>query len=281
MARTGRPGLSPKQKRELWARWRRGESVSEIGRALGKQAGSIYGVLAASGGITPPARSRSDRTLSLREREEISRCVARGLGIRAIAKRLKRSPSTICREIARHGGRSRYRAARADDRAWENARRPKKVILATHTALRKLVAAKLQEDWSPEQIAGWLATKYPRSSAMRISHETIYRTLYLRAKGALEKELIRRLRTKRKMRKGKKSSTRGQTRGQIIEAVSIHDRPAAFTSRSRPGHWEGDLITGRGNTHVATLVERRSRYLLLVRVEGRTPRASLAHSSAR
>jgi IS30 family transposase len=258
--------LSARQKKELWSRWRRGQSLSEIGRALGKHAGSVYGVLAASGGITPSTKTRSDHVLSLREREEISRCLAKGLGVRAIAVRLRRSPSTLSREISRNGGRSKYRATRADDRAWAKAKRPKESLLARRPALRKLVAAKLQEDWSPEQIAGWLATKYGRDSEMRVSHETIYRSLYLHTKGALERQLIERLRTKRRMRKGKRSSTDGQRRGQIIDAVSIHNRPAEITNRSRPGHWEGDLITGRSNTHMATLVERYSRYLLLVRI---------------
>lgn len=269
MTHRGRPGLSPKQKKELWTRWRRGESLSEIGRALGKKAGSIFGVLAAHGGITPAARTRSEQVLSLHEREEISRCLAKGLSVRAIAERLNRAPSTVSREVSRNGGRSRYRAARANDRAWENAKRPKTSLLAERPALRKLVARKLQDDWSPEQIAGWLATKYARDSAMRISHEAIYRTLYLRAKGVLAKHLVEQLRTKRKMRKGKRSSTDGQNRGQIIEAVSIHDRPVEIASRSRPGHWEGDLIAGKGNSHIATLVERYSRYLLLVRVVGK------------
>lgn len=269
MARRGRPGLSEREKKELWSRWRRGQSLSEIGRALGKHAGSIYGVLAASGGISPSTRTRSEAVLCLREREEISRCLAKGLSIRAIAERLRRTPSTVSREVARNGGRFKYRAARADERAWAKAKRPKKSLLAKNCALRKLVAAKLQEDWSPEQIAGWLAVKYARDSEMRVSHEAIYRTLYLHTKGSLHRQLLERLRTKRKMRKGKRSTTNGQKRGQIVDAVSIHERPAEIAARVKPGHWEGDLITGRRNTHVATLVERYSRYLLLVRVEGK------------
>jgi IS30 family transposase len=269
MAQRGRPGLTARQKRELWSRWRRGQSLSDIGRALGKHAGSIYGVLAANGGITPTNATRSASTLSLRQREEISRCLVRGLTIRAIAARLQRAPSTISREIVRNGGRAKYRAARADERAWVSAKRPKVPLLARKPALRKVVAAKLQDDWSPEQIAGWLAAKHGRGSEMRVSHETIYRSLYLQTRGVLHRQLIERLRTKRKMRKGKKASTQGQRRGQIIDAVSIHDRPAEITARTKPGHWEGDLITGRRNTHVATLVERYSRYLLLVKVKGK------------
>ncbi len=272
MPQRGRPGLTARQKRELWSRWRRGESLSDIGRALGKHAGSIFGVLASNGGISPTTATRSASVLSLRQREEISRCVVRGLTIRAIATRLQRAPSTISREIARNGGRSKYRAARADERAWASAKRPKIPLLARRTALRKVVAAKLQDDWSPEQIAGWLAAKYT-GSKMRVSHETTYRSLYLQTRGVLHRQLIERLRTKRRMRKGKKASTQGQRRGQIIDAVSIHDRPAEITARSKPGHWEGDLITGRRNSHVATLVERYSRYVLLVKVKGKDSRS--------
>lgn len=269
MQQLGRPGLSAQQKTELWSRWRQGQSLSEIGRALGKRAGSIYGVLAAYGGVTPCARSRSARTVSLAEREEISRGLAERQSVRAIATRLTRSPSTVSREIARNGGRAKYRAAQADDRAWALARRPKAFLLARNKRLRHFVAQKLQEDWSPEQVAGWLAATDTGDSAMRVSHETIYRSLYLQTRGVLRRELVRRLRSKRTMRRGKRSSTEGQRRGQIIGAVSIRDRPAEIAARLKPGHWEGDLIAGAGNTHVATLVERYSRYVILVRVRGK------------
>jgi IS30 family transposase len=269
MSNRGRPGLSEQQKNELWKRWRRGESLSDIGRALGKHAGSIYGVLAAAGGMAPAARKRRETALSLREREEISRGLVKGRSIRVIASLLGRAPSTVSREINRNGGPSKYRAARANDRAQSKAKRPKRPLLATNSALRALVARKLQDDWSPEQIAGWLREKYGPHSHMRISHETIYRSLYLHTRGALERELLDQLRTKRRMRKGKTSTTAGQRRGQIIDAVSIHERPADIATRSKPGHWEGDLITGRRNTHIATLVERFSRYVVLVRVAGK------------
>lgn len=269
MAQLGRPGLSAQQKRELWSRWRRGQSLSEIGRALGKQAGSIHGVLAASGGITPYARTRNPRALALGEREEISRGLAGGLSIRGIAARLQRTPSTVSREVARNGGRAKYRAALADDRAWAAAKRPKVCLLARNKALRRLVAEKLYEDWSPEQIAGWLAVRSGNDVAMRVSHETIYRSLYLQTRGVLRRELVAHLRSRRTMRRGKRSCTEGQQRGQIIGAVSIRDRPDEIDARAKPGHWEGDLITGAKNTHVATLVERYSRYLLLVRVNGK------------
>lgn len=269
MAQRGRPGLSDREKKELWSRWRRGQSLSDIGRALGKHAASIFGVIAATGGITPASRRRSASALTPREREEISLGLAKGRTIRAFAARLRRTPSTVSREISRNGGVKKYRAARADERAWAKAKRPKASLLARSPVLRRLVAAKLQDDWSPEQIAGWLEAEFANDPEMRVSHETIYRSLYLQTQGALHRQLIRKLRTKRLMRKGKRATNSGQRRGQIIGAVSIHDRPPEIGARTTPGHWEGDLITGRRNTHIATLVERYSRYLLLVRVKGK------------
>jgi IS30 family transposase len=269
MAQMGRPGLSAAKKRELWQRWRDGASLSDIARALGKHPGSIYGVVAANGGIVPSERRRSCRTLSLREREEISRNLAAGQSMRPIATALQRAPSTISREVARHGGRTRYRASDADEVAWERARRPKRCRLAVHGRLRRLVARKLSLEWSPEQIAGWLKRRYPGQQELQISHETIYRSLFIQARGVLKKELVRQLRTRRTMRRSKRASTEGQPRGQIIDAVSIRERPAAVEDRAVPGHWEGDLLAGAQNTHIATLVERRSRFTLLVRVTGK------------
>ena len=185
MPQRGRPGLTARQKTDLWSRWRQGQSLSDIGRALGKHAGSIYGVLAANGGITPVTPVRRASSLSLRQREEISRFLVRGLTLRAIAIRLRKAPSTISREIARNGGRAKYRAARADERASARAKRPKVPLLAQRPALRRVVAAKLQDDWSPEQIAGWLAAHYGRRSEMPVSHETIYRSLYLQTRSVL------------------------------------------------------------------------------------------------
>jgi IS30 family transposase len=268
VARRGRPGLSIQQKQELWRRWRSGQTLSDIGRALGKHAGSVYGVLASTGGLTPARRTRGVTALTLDDREEISRGIAKGKSVRAIAERLERSPSTISREIKRNGGRSKYRAARADERAWDQAKRPKDCLLSTNTRLGEFVAAKLQADWSPQQISGWLAA-FGSDKRMRISHETIYRSLYLQARGVLSRELLERLRTRRKMRRAKDNTTAGQTRGQIVGAVSIHDRPAEVETRLVPGHWEGDLLTGARNSHVATLVERYSRYVLLIRVESK------------
>lgn len=269
MAQRGRPGLSPDQKRDLWRRWKAGESLSEIGRALGRQAGSIHGVVEASGGYVPPPRRRSARTLSLAEREEISRGLAGRSSLRAIARHLDRAPSTISREIGRHGGHARYRAIRADDRAWQRARRPKPCKLATSPVLRELVAAKLALEWSPEQISGWLAQTYPDEHALQVSTETIYRSLFVQARGVLRKELTAHLRTRRTMRRSVHATRKGQGRGGITDAVSIRERPAEVEDRAVPGHWEGDLIAGSANTHIATLVERRTRYLLLVKVVGK------------
>ncbi|WP_093804345.1 IS30 family transposase [Streptomyces sp. Wb2n-11] len=269
MARIGRPGLSDEQKREVWRRWRDGQSLSEIGRALGRVPGSIHGVVAANGGFVPAARARSAGVLSLAEREEISRGLAAGDSFRAIAGRMGRAPSTVSREVGRHGGREKYRAAHADEGAWGNARRPKSCLLQQSPALRDTVAGKLKEDWSPRQIAGWPARAFAPEDGMYVSHETIYKSLFIQARGVLKKELVSHLRRRRTMRRSKNASTAGQQRGCIRDAVSIRERPAEAEDRAVPGHWEGDLITGAKNSHIATLVERHSRYVMLVRVAGK------------
>ena len=269
MARMGRPGLSDTEKAELWKRWKEGQTLSEIGRALGKHAGSIHGVLSLNGGIYPAKRKRSRLALTLLEREEISRGIAAGHSIRQIAKLVGRAPSTVSREIHRHGGIKKYRAADADLAAWERACRPKLCRLATNSKLQRIVAKKLSLDWAPEQVAGWLKVQYPDDSDMRVSHETIYRSLFIQARGVLKKELISHLRSKRTMRRSKHSRTKGQVRGQIIDGISIRERSAEIEDRAIPGHWEGDLIAGSSNTHIATLVERQSRYTILVKVAGK------------
>lgn len=269
MARMGRPGLSDAQKAELWQRWKHGQSLSDIGRALSKHAGSIHGVVSAKGGIAPCIRRRSFLALTLLEREEISRGLARGMGIREIADLVGRSASTISREVSRNGGVSRYRAADADLAAWDRARRPKRCRLAMHPRLRRLVATKLALDWSPQQIAGWLERRYPEDDTMHVSHETIYRSLFVQARGVLKRELLGHLRSRRMMRRSKNATTAGQPRGQIVDAVSIRERPAEVEDRAIPGHWEGDLLSGARNTHIATLVERRSRFTMLVKLAGK------------
>jgi IS30 family transposase len=188
------------------------------------------------------------------------------LSIREIARHLNRAASTVSREVARHGGRPAYRAHDADRQAWVSARRPKRCLLAVNRKLRDIVASKLVLDWSPEQISGWLKTRYPDDERMRVSHETIYRSLFIQARGVLKKELLDHLRSKRRMRRSRHASEHGQSRGQIVDAVSIRERPAAAEDRAVPGHWEGDLLVGGKNSYVATLVERHSRFLMLIKV---------------
>jgi IS30 family transposase len=240
-----------------------------IGTALAHAAATVRGLIARRGGIGPAPRTRSVRVLSLAEREEISRGLAADDSARRIADRLGRAPSTITREIRRHGGTSEYRAARADAAAWQAAQRPKRCRLATHARLRAVVVAKLRADWSPQQIAAWLVTTYPDDPAMQVSHETIYHTLYVQTRGALKKELTAHLRRRRLMRHSRAATTRGHGQGQLIDAVSIRERPASAADRAVPGHWEGDLLAGTATSHIATLVERHSRYVLLVRVPAR------------
>jgi len=269
MAQMGRPGLTASQKANLWNRWKHGQSLSEISRALGKNPGSIHGVLSSYGGILPIPRRRSRLDLNLAEREEISRGIVAGMSIRQIAAKIRRAPSTVSREIGRHGGRREYRASTADVAAWDRSRRPKLCRLATCNKLQQVVAEKLSLDWSPEQISGWLIAQYPTDKRMRVSHETIYRSLFIQARGVLKKELLGHLRSRQVMRRSVNAKSGGLPRGQIVDAVSIRQRPASVEDRSIPGHWEGDLITGSKNTHIATLVERRSRYTMLVKVAGK------------
>jgi transposase, IS30 family len=211
-------------------------------------------------------RRRSLLTLTLREREEISRGIASGSSIREIAKRLDRVASTVSREVARHGGRPEYRAKEADSQAWESALRPKRCLLAIHVRLQKVVASKLILDWSPEQISGWLKIQYPDDQSMRVSHETIYRSLFIQARGVLKKELLGHLRSKRRIRRSQHSGIFRDSRGQIADAISIRERPAEIQDRAIPGHWEGDLLSGSRNSHIVTLVERHSRFTALVKV---------------
>ena len=264
-----RRGLSAEQKAELWKRWKAGQSLKEIGRALGKDHVVVHFVLARHGGIAPPARRRSRRVLTLAEREDISRGIASGCSMRVVAQGLHRAPSTVSREIARHGGRPQYRASEADQRAWESSLRPKPCRLATHTALRDMVAGKLIEDWSPQQISGWLKMGYPNDPSLRVSHETIYRSLFIQARGALKQELVRHLRSQRRIRRSRHSSVHGHSRGQIVDAISIRERPAEANDRAVPGHWEGDLLAGADNSYVITLVERASRFCMLRKVAGK------------
>ena len=258
--------FSSQQRAELWERWRSGESLSDISRALGRKPGTVHGVIAAAGGFAPPERRRSDLALTAVEREDISRGLAGGLSCRAIAASLGRSPSSVSREVARHGGRTDYRAAEADARAWSRARRPQACLLRRHAALRRFVAQRLARDWSPEQISGSLPLLFAQDPTMRISHETIYKSLFVQARGVLKKELAKHLRTRRITRRSRLADRSNQGRGQIRDAVTIHERPPEAEDRAVPGHWEGDLLSGADNSHVATLVERSSRFTMLVKV---------------
>src|SRR5215469_3092385 len=269
MIQRKRRPLSAIQSVEVWRRWKAGESLHAIGRALGKDHVVVHLLLKRYGGIAPRARRRSRRVLTLTEREDISRGIASGQSMRAIAKGLDRPASTVSREVARHGGRAQYRASEADQQAWDSALRPKACLLATHTTLREMVACKLLSDWSPEQISGWLKMEYPNDESLRVSHETIYRSLFIQARGALKKELIQHLRSKRRIRRSRHASIHGHSQGRIVDAISIRERPAEAEDRAIPGHWEGDLLSGADNTYVITLVERGSRFCILGKVSGK------------
>ncbi len=258
-----------KQKDEMWDRWQRGESLHSIGRAFDRPSSSIYGQLAPSGGIRPPPRQRSRLALTLSEREEISRGIASHLSLRTIAVQLGRSPSTISREIKRNGGYDSYRATQAEQAAWDRARRPQRCKLACHRTLSRIVAAKLRLNWSPEQIAGWLKNEYPGDECHHVSHETIYRSLFVQARGVLKKELLQTLRSQRTIRRSRHASLKKDGLGQITNAVSIRERPASVEDRAVPGHWEGDLIAGSNNSYIATLVERHTRYVMLAKVKNK------------
>ena len=264
-----RLGFSSVQKRELWERWTRGESLTDVAHALGKHTSSVHTHLAQTGGIRPPERRRSRLALTLAEREEISRGIARVESIRFIAAALSRSPSTVSREIARNGGYDRYRAALADDRAWGRARRPKRCKLAKHGRLRLVVARKLGLEWSPHQIAAWLKRTHRGDEAFQVSHETIYKSLFIQARGVLKKELQQQLRMKRTIRQARGARSKPGKQGQIPDMVSIRERPASVEDRAVPGHWEGDLIAGSQNSYIATLVERHTRYVMLAKVAAR------------
>ena len=272
--------LSLSQKAEVWRRWKAGESLHEIGRAYGKPHNCIRCVLLSRGGIAPAARQRSRIALSLAEREDISRGIASDSSIRTIASGLGRAASTVSREVTRHGGRAAYRAHDADRQAWKSALRPKRCLLASNRKLRNMVASKLVLDWPPEQISGWLKTQYPDDESMRVSHETIYRSLFIQARGVLKQELMEHLRSKRRMRRSLHATVSGQSRGQIVDAVSIRERPAEVEDRAVPGHCEGDLLSGAKNSYIATLVERHSRFAMLVKVPGKDTEA-VVHALSR
>jgi len=257
------------QKSEMWDRWQRGESMSSIGRCFDRASSSVFPHLAATGGIRPPDRRRSRLALSLIERGEISRGLAAKRSLRAIARVLKRSPSTISREVHRNGGRNTYRAAHSDQRAWNCAKRPKSCKLTFNAPLCHWISRKLRLKWSPEQIAGWLKREHPDEEQNRVSHETIYRSLYVQSRGVSKKELQACLRSPRAIRRSRHATQKGLKLRKIKDAVPISARPPEVEDRAVPGHWEGDLIVGSNNSYIATLVERHSRFVMLAKVENK------------
>ena len=258
-----------KQKADIWDRWQRGESLRSIGRLFDRPSSSIFNMLEPTGGIRPATSKRSRLALTQSEREEISRGTVANLSIRSIAANLKRSPSTVSREIKRNGGYDSYRATQADQAMWDRARRPKLCKLACNRTLSQIVATKLKLNWSPQQIAGWLKREFPGDEHNYVSHETIYRSLFVQARGVLKKELQQHLRSQRAIRRSKHASKRGDGRGQIKDVISISERPASVEDRAVPGHWEGDLIEGSKRSYIVTLVERQSRYVMLVKIKNK------------
>ena len=272
--------FTEKQKAEIWDRWQRGESMSSIGRLFDRGSSSIYPLLARTGGVRPPERRRSRLAMTLAEREEVSRSLRAGLSLRCIARQLRRAPSTISREVRRNGGRRVYRAASADQGAWDRARRPKPCKLANWPVLCQTIAEQLQRKWSPQQIAGWMKREQSDDEDARVSHETIYRSLFIQARGVLKKELLAHLRSTRAIRRSRHASLKRDGLGQIKDAISIRQRPAAVEDRAIPGHWEGDLIAGSKNSFIATLVERRTRYVMLAKVSGKETQTVVAALAA-
>lgn len=250
----------------MWDRWQAGESLHSRARLFDRHHASIQGILARSGGIRAPKRRRSWLALTMSEREEISRGIVAGRSLRSIASALGRAPSAVSRELRRNGGQRRYRASTADQAAWDRAHRPKRCKLAENPVLARLVAEKLQLQWAPRQIAGWRKRMHPGNEALQVSHETISKTLFIQARGALKKELVQHLRKTRAMRRSRHHTQKTNDHGRITNTVSIRERPAEVEDRAVPGHWQGDLLSGSNNSRIATLVERHTRYVLLVRV---------------
>ncbi len=269
MAYRRRIYFTEKQKAEIWDRWQRGESMSSTRRLFDRGSSSIYPLLARTGGIRPSGRRRSRRVLTTAERQEIYRGLEAELSLRTFARQLRRSPSTISREVRRNGGRQRYRATLSDQAAWDRARRPKPCKLADRLALCHTISQKLERKWSPQQIAGWLKREHPDDEGARVSHETIYRSLFIQARGVLKKELLAHLRATRAIRRSRHASLKRDVLGQIRDAISILERPAAVEDRAPPGHWDGDLIAGSKNSFIATLVEQSTRHVMLTKVSGK------------
>lgn len=258
--------MSWSERNELWERWRRGEPLRDIAYALRRAPSVVYATVGTEGGIAPRPRRRSRVALTTAEREDISRQLARGQSLRTISRILRRAPSTVSREVARNGGRGNYRAALADTQAWQRSRRPQPCRLSSRPTLRRAVAHKLAQQWSPQQISGWLRRTFPSDPDMQVSPETIYRSLFVQSRGVLKRRLLQQLRRQRSFRHARAAARRRPRQGQILDAVSIRQRPAEVHDRAVPGHWEGDLLEGARGTYLATLVERQSRYVMLVRL---------------
>ncbi|MCG8004232.1 MAG: IS30 family transposase [Candidatus Thiodiazotropha lotti] len=269
MKRRPRIHYTEEQKAIMWDRWQKGETLGSIARLFDRHHPSIERIIRAHGGIRPPERRRSPYALTLTEREEISRGIVTARSIRSIAASLGRAPSTISREIKRNGGHRGYRASQAEQAAWDRANRPKTCKLVEKRTLARIVASKLQLEWSPEQIAGWLKLTYPDDEHYQVSHETIYKSLFIQARGALKKELLQHMRRTRMMRRSRHHTQKTGDHGRITDTVSIRERPASVEDRAVPGHWEGDLLFGSNNSQIATLVERHTRYLMLAKVNSK------------
>jgi IS30 family transposase len=271
--------LTEAEKSFIAQRWRAGAPVRGIAREVGRPVRTVRTYVERLRQAPRQPRCRSAWQLSLAEREEISRGLAEGRSVRKIAAGLGRSASTVCREVGRNGGRRRYRAARAEGRAWSCARRPKPAKLAVHDQLRAVVEGRLLLQWSPQQIARWLPVEFPDQEQMRVSHETIYLSLFIQSRGALRKELAHQLRRGHVARRPRGySPMTGQ--GQLRDTVHISERPAEADDRAVPGHWEGDLLLGTSRTCIATLVERHSRFVLLVKIPGRRTSAEVTAALA-
>lgn len=262
-----RRALSSAERASVWHAWKSGLTMSAIARKLDCHAASILWVLRRAGGFEPRTRQRAPRALRVVEREEISRGLSAGLSIREMARRLGRAASTVSREIGRNGGKQSYRAADADELAWCRARRPQRCLLARRPRLRNWVAERLQRDWSPRQIAVGLERTFPHDGSMRVSHETIYRSLFVQARNVLKKELLGHLRRGGFMRRPRAQA--GDVRPAVVDGISIRERPPEVEDRAVPGHWEGDLLMGGPSSQIATLVERHSRYVMLVKVHSK------------
>lgn len=258
--------FAPEERLALWRHWKSGLSLKEIGENLGRPSCSVLSVLRREGGFEPRTRVRAARALRQEEREEISRGLASGCSVREIARRLGRAASTVSREVGRNGGPGAYRAAEADARAWQRARRPQVCLLARRARLRAWVAEHLQQNWSPRQIAVGLRSDFPQDTSMRVSHETIYRSLFVQARNVLKKQLLGHLRRGGFMRRPR---SQAGAPASVVDGISIHERPPEAADRAVPGHWEGDLLMGGARSQIATLVERRSRYVLLVKVDSK------------